>query len=294
MLREAALRLPFLAALVLVSFFGTYLLTALAPGDAAYQAMFNDEIVYTAERSRLGLDRTVTSRVLDRAAGLARLDLGTSRRFGRPVLPLVTEASAATARAGGTALLVALALGVPAGVASARARHRAVRRVAAGISLLLLSVPALVLALLLAVVFSALRIPAFLVMVLALAVPAAALIERLQSSAYETASSSLCLTAARARGVPEALVAWRHAWPLSLPSVIGVSALVASQLMSGSLAVEFVTGRQGLGRLMYDALVSRDLDLAAGCAGAAAVLVGVVTWAADLVHLAVDPRTATR
>jgi ABC-type dipeptide/oligopeptide/nickel transport system permease component len=290
MLRAAVVRLPFLLALVLVSFFGTYLLTGLAPGDAADGAMMRGMDAHGAERARLGLDVPLGSRVLTRAAALWRLDLGTSHRFGRPVLPLVVERAANTALAGGSALLLALAVGLPAGVVSARARHPLARALWAAMSLLLLSVPALVLALLLAVAFSAVRVPMLVVVVLSLALPAAAIIERLQSRAFETASGALCLTAARARGVPDARVAWRHAWPLSLPAVIGTTALLAGQVLSGSLAVELVTGWPGLGRLMLDALLARDLDLAAGCAGAAAVLVGTAAWTADVVHVLVDPR----
>lgn len=290
MVRRAALRLPLVAVLVLVAFAGTFLLTGLAPGDPAHEALLRGADAYAAERVRLQLDQPLGTRLLTRIGRLLQLDLGASRRFGRPVLPLVLERASSTALAGGAALALALAIGVPAGMASARSRHRAVRRGVAAASLMLLSVPSLVLAIVLSAAFATLRLPPLLVVVVSLALPAAAVIERLQSRAYASASEALCLTAARARGIPAHRIAWRHAWPLSLPAVIGVVALVASQVLSGSLAVEFVTGWPGLGRLTYDALMARDLDLAAGCAGAAAGLVGLATWASDVVQHAIDPR----
>lgn len=292
MLRVAVARLPFLGALVVAAFVGAYLLTALAPGDAAYEVLPRGRAAYENERARLGLDRPVSERFLERMARLAVLDFGTSSRFRQPVLPLVVERASRTLLAGGLALACALAIGIPAGVASARLRSRAVRGLISAVSLVLVSVPSLVSALLLAVLFTGMGVPALVIVVLALALPAAALVERLQESAYRDVSGGLQVTAARARGLSERRAAWRYAWPLSLPAVLGVVSLLASQLVSGSLAVEYVTNWPGLGLLTYDALRARDADLAAGCAAAAAVLVGLASLAADVVLAAIDPRVS--
>lgn len=294
MLRAAALRLPFLGMLVLVSFAGAYLLTALAPGDAASETLSQGRAAYESERARLGLDTPVSERFLNRMSGVARLDFGTSARFGRPVLPLVVERTSATLLAGSLALACALIVGIPLGVASARLRWRVARTLASGTSLVVVSVPSLVAALLLAVALAHARVPPLVVVVLALALPATALIERLQASAFREVAETPPVMAARARGLSARHAAWHHAWPLSLPAVLGVVSLVGSQLVSGSLAVELVTGWPGLGRLMYDALMARDVDLAAGCAAAAAVLVGLVSIVGDVAVAAVDPRVSVR
>lgn len=291
MLRVAFARLPFLGALVLAAFVGAYLLTALAPGDAAYELLPQGRAAYEQERIRRGLDRPVSERFRERLARLLVLDFGTSLRFGQPVLPLVVERASRTLLAGGLALVCALAVGIPAGVASARLRSRVARGLASSVSLVLVSIPALVSALLLAVLFTG-RLPDLVVVVLALALPAAALVERLQASAYRDVAGGLQVLAARARGLSERRAAWRYAWPLSLPPVLGVVSLLASQLVSGSLAVEFVTDWPGLGQLTYQALRARDADLAAGCAAAAAVLVGLASLTADLVLAAIDPRVS--
>jgi ABC-type dipeptide/oligopeptide/nickel transport system permease component len=291
MLRALAGRLLFALALVLVAFAGVYVLTALAPGDAlGERATEISTMAVEAERVRLGLDRPVLTRLGARLTRLLVLDLGTSLRFGRPVLPLVTERTIPTLQAGGAALLLALALGIPGGVLASRTRFRAVRRVIAGLSIVLLSMPALVIALLLAAIGSAARLPSFVVMTIALGLPAAALFERLQARALDEAFADPCLRAVRARGVPAAAVTWRHAWPLSLPSVLGLVGVVAGHLLSGALAIELVTARAGLGRLTFEALMARDLDLAAACAGAAALIVGLATFTADALQLWMDPR----
>lgn len=293
MLRALAGRLLFALALVLLAFAGVYVLTALAPGDPlAGGDGLQSSAALAAERARLGLDQPVVTRLGTRLARLATLDLGTSIRFGRPVLALVAERAASTVQAGGAALLLAVLIGIPAGVLASRTRHALVRQAIAGVSIVLLSLPALVVALLLAVVAASAGIPAFAVMTVSLALPAAALLERLQARAMDQAMGEPCLQAARARGVPGRVITWRHAWPLSLPSVLGVAGIIAGHLISGALAIELVTARSGLGRLTFEALMARDLDLAAGCAGAAALLVGIATFAADALHLWIDPRTA--
>jgi peptide/nickel transport system permease protein len=72
--------------------------------------------------------------------------------------------------------------------------------------------------------------------------------------------------------------------------VLGVFGIVIGALFSGSLAVEYVTAWPGLGRLMYDALTSRDLFLVAGCALAGAMILAAGNFVADVIRAAVDPR----
>lgn len=293
MLRRLAGRLVFALLLPILAFAGAFLLTALAPGDplAGRDAGVVSRQALAAERRQLGLDRPVAERLTRRMIGLAQLDLGRSIRYGRPVRALIVERVGSTLRAGGTALLVALLVGIPAGVVVAGRRRGAARQFVSAISLAVLSVPALVLALLLTTIGGLTPLPPFVIMTMALALPAAALLERAQARALREVLADTALRAARARGVPHLVVTWRHAWPLSLPAVLGIASIVGSQLLSGALAIELVTARSGLGLLTYEALLARDPDLAAGCAAAAALLVGLVTLTADALHLWVDPRT---
>jgi ABC-type dipeptide/oligopeptide/nickel transport system permease component len=208
------------------------------------------------------------------------------------VRSLVAQRAATTLQAGLAALLLALLVGVPAGVLASRSSSRFVRHGIAAVSILFLSVPALVVALLLAAIGMSSGLPAFMVMVISLALPAAALIERLQARALDGVRHERCLDAARARGVPRNVITWRHAWPLSLPAVLGLAGTIAGQLLSGALAIELVTARSGLGLLTFEALHARDLDLAAGCAGTVALIVGLVSFSADVVQVWIDPRVA--
>lgn len=291
MRRFLAGRLVFALALVLVAYIGVYLLTGLAPGDAAGDHL-GSEATLALQRARLGLDRPLLERLASRLWHLPSLDLGTSARFGQPVLALVAQRAASTVQAGAAALLLALVLGIPAGVLAARASSAVVRHCIATLSVLLLSLPALVMALLLLLLTSGTGLPSLVLMVVALALPAAALLERLQARALHGVLRDPCLTAARARGVPAAQVTWRHAWPLSVPAVLGLAGVIAGQLLSGALAIELIAVQSGLGMLTFDALQSRDVELAAACAAAVALIVSVVSLSADALHLWLDPRVS--
>ena len=105
---------------------------------------------------------------------------------------------------------------------------------------------------------------------LALALPVAAVLERLQSESIAGALAQPAALAARARGVPRHRVVWRHAWRQSLGPILAIYGIIVGTLFSGSFAVEIVTSWPGLGELMRQALIARDTYLVAGCAAAGA------------------------
>jgi peptide/nickel transport system permease protein len=125
---------------------------------------------------------------------------------------------------------------------------------------------------------------------LALALPLAAMLERLQSQATAEAMRAPDIVAAAARGIPTTRLIWLHAGRHALRSVLGVGGIIIATLFSGSVAVETMTAWPGLGRLMLEALTSRDLYLVAGCAMAGAAMVAAGNLVADLLRAASDPR----
>jgi peptide/nickel transport system permease protein len=127
---------------------------------------------------------------------------------------------------------------------------------------------------------------------LALALPAMGTLERLQADAVTQTLGERFMVAASARGVPDRSLLWRHAFRASLAPVLGVYAIIVASLFSGSFAVEIVTSWPGLGRLMFDALIARDIHLVAGCAVAGSCFLAAGSLAADAVLAWADPRTA--
>jgi ABC-type dipeptide/oligopeptide/nickel transport system permease component len=128
---------------------------------------------------------------------------------------------------------------------------------------------------------------------IALALPVAATLERLQSASMAEALARPSLLAAQARGLPNRRVIWHHGWRQSLGPVLALYGVIVGSLFSGSFAVEIVTSWPGLGALMVEALRARDTNLVAGCAAAGASFLAAGVLASDILHALVDPRVAT-
>jgi peptide/nickel transport system permease protein len=291
-----------LAALLLVFAVasGALLLAQLAPGDYAEQPGLSREQV-AAERHRLGLDRPFAAQYAGWLSRTLTLDFGESFQYRQPVLGLVRARAANTALLAVAALIVATLVGIPSGIFTGSRRGGAAVRLMRGASMLLLSVPPLISSLvLLAIAARTGWLPVsgmagprhFVVPTLALALPIAAMLERLQAQSIGDALNRPSAVAARARGIPDARIVWHHAWRQSLGPILAIYGVIVGSLFSGSFAVEIVTSWPGLGLLMQEALMARDTYLVAGCAAAGAAFLALGVLAADVAHAFVDPRVA--
>jgi peptide/nickel transport system permease protein len=307
LLRYLLRRLLLAAILVVVVSSAALMLVEAAPGDAV-SGFDLDPAAARAERERLGLDRPFLARYASWLGRAVRFDLGESIKYRRPVASLVAERAEKTALLGASALLLATLVGIPAGIFTG-SRRNAVTALARGVSLLLLSVPSLVTSfglLLLASRTGWLPVGGFstsgsdetiwtgarylILPTIALALPIAATLERLQSQALSDALADPCVRAALARGCSMRRVIWRHAFRLSLKPVLAIYGVIVGSVLSGSFAVEIVTSWPGLGALMYEALVARDLYLVAGCAAAGSVFLALGILLADIALAFADPR----
>ena len=286
------------------------LLATLAPGDYVTESMGlqarQETIAET--RARLGLDRSVGAQYRDWLSRAVRFDFGRSMQYDRPVLDLIPERAANTALLALSALALATIIGLPLGVITG-SRAGAVTGLIRSASLLLLSLPPLLTSLFL--VFVAARtgvlpvggmtssggghlLTHMVVPVAALALPLAAMFERLQSQAMSDIAGQPFVVATLARGVPRSRVVWRGALKNALRPIASVYGLVIGTLLSGSFAVEAITAWPGLGQLMLNALRARDVYLVAGCAAAGSIFLAAGTLVSDAALALVDPRTANR
>jgi peptide/nickel transport system permease protein len=272
-----------------------FVLVRIAPGDATTDLHLSrgGALAVADARARLGLDRPLLAHLGSWVTGLLTFDLGQSTVFGRPVADLVKERAGASAALASLSLLLAAAIGLPLGVLTASRPW--VAAAVAPISIALVACPPIiaVLALLLLAVgtgWLSIAPGSYAVPTLALALPLAAMLERLHSRAMAETLSSPDLLAAAARGVPRARLLWVHAARQSLRPVLGIAGAVVGTLFSGSLAVEMVTSWPGLGRLLFDAVAGRDLFLAAGCALIGAMFVALANLLADVARALIDPR----
>jgi peptide/nickel transport system permease protein len=299
--------------LVLGAASGAFLLTRLAPGDAVTpDGPIADPQRLQAQRERLGLNRPILEHYAAWLERAVRLDFGESIYYSRPVGDLMRERSVNTAILATSALALATLIGLPLGVYTATHSGGVGSRLARMVSMLLLSTPPLIGSLLLVLlaartgwvpsngmtsesglsgwrwlldVMAHLPVPA-----LALALPLAATLERLQSQSLVDVSHEPFLRASLARGVSRRNALIRHAWPASLGPLLGLYGVMIGALFSGSFVVEVVTAWPGLGRLMVDALGARDIYLVAGTAAAGAACLAAAMFVTDVVHAALDPR----
>jgi peptide/nickel transport system permease protein len=282
-------------------------------GSGAFDGIGQAPEITEAQRRARGFDRPFLVQYSEWMRGAARLDFGRSVAFERPVGALLADRLGPTVLLGLTSLTLALAIGLPAGVYTGASPSSVLARAIRAAALLLVSTPPLVTALALVLlaartgllpsggfepgagslgawIAGALRylpLPA-----LALALPVAATLERVQSRAVAAALQDPSIIAARARGIPAARTVWVHAWRLSLPPVLGLLGIIFGTVLSGSLIVEIVTTWPGLGGLMHQALVARDLHLAAACAAAGALFLAFGLSAAELALRLADPRAS--
>lgn len=290
-----------------------FVLIRLAPGDATFDEVLGQTVEQReAARRRLGLDQPLVVQYGRWLWNSLHLDFGQSSLYARPVGELVRERARNTVILATAALALAGLLGLAGGVYTATARRGLGVQVVRAASVVFLSMSPLLGSLLLLLVAArtgwlpaggmsslaggswwerwadvARHLP---VPVLALALPLAATIERVQHESLGGLLNQPFMHAAQARGLPWHAAVRRHAWPLSLGPVLALYGLMIGTLFSGSFAVEVVTAWPGLGRLLVDALRARDLFLAAGTAAAGAACLAVGTLAGDLVHAALDPR----
>jgi peptide/nickel transport system permease protein len=308
--RYVARRLAFAVFLVFAVSSASLLLARLAEGDYVTGTLGIEAHRETVEhaRARYGLDKPIAAQYRDWLVRALQFDFGNSLLYDRPVRDLVPERAANTAILAVTGLVIATLIGIPLGVISAT-RRGLVQTAIRTCSILLLSLPPLLTSLGLVLLaartgwlpISGMRsvggqdqfidlLRHLVVPAGALALPLAAMFERLQAQATSEVAGAPFVQAALARGVPERRIIWRDALKPSLVPVTSVYGLVIGTLLSGSFAVEVITSWPGLGSLMLDALRARDVYLVAGCAGAGALFLAAGTLISDLGLAMVNPR----
>src|SRR5215475_3278227 len=304
-------RLLFAVVLVFAVSSASLLLARLSPGDYVTESLGIQakRADIDAARERYGLNRSFAEQYASWLSGVVRLDFGRSMQYDRPVSELIPERAVNTGILALTALVVATLVGVPLGVVTGTRRDGVVSAAIRAVSVLLLSMPPLLTSLFL--VFLAARsgllpvggmtssnggelLSHMIVPVAALALPLAAMFERLQAQAISETIGQPYVLATLSRGVPETRVIWRDEFKNALRPIASIYGLVVGTLLSGSFAVETITAWPGLGQLMLNALRARDVYLVAGCAAAGSIFLAAGTLMSDAALALVDPRTAHR
>jgi len=288
----------------------------LIPGDPArlLSGQSADPKVLQAVRAEWGLDRPPLQRYLAFLRKVAAGDLGKSYVQRRDVTEILGEAFARTAFLAVAAVILAAAAGVGFGAAAARRGGAVDAAVTAG-TLAGVSVPTFWLGLLLMIVFAStlrwlpvsgygegmtilgVRAPAPANLVLpavTLAVFPAALLARVTRAAVLEQLGAEYVRAARARGIPPALVVWRHAFRNAVGSVATMVGLLLAGLLGGAVATETVFSWPGIGQVIFRALRERDLPVVEGAVLMLTAIFLAANLAVDLAYALTDPRVRRR
>jgi peptide/nickel transport system permease protein len=279
-----------------------FLLIHLVPGDPIAQMLGEGAPAsdIAATRHAYGLDAPFSEQYIHYWKGVVHGDLGRSIRYNQTVTKLIAQRYPYTLRLTLASLLVAILLSIPAGVRSARRRNRWDDRLLSVVSLFGLSFPNFALGPILILLFAIklgwlpvsgagsfanLVLPA-LTMGGALA---AILTRMVRTSMLEELSQDYIRTA-RAKGLPERTVVYRHALRNAMIPVLTVLGLQFGALLAGAIVTEKIFSWPGIGRLTVDAISARDYFLVQGCILAIGLTYVAVNFLTDVLYSVANPR----
>ena len=302
-----------LAALIPTIFFVTvivFCLQQLLPGDPATMLAGEDQdpTVVAYLKKKMHLDEPLPVRYGYWIAGVAHGDLGESLRIQQPVVSLIIQKLPVTLELAGLAIIISLAIGIPAGIASAVYKDTAWDYLANGFALWGLSTPNFWLGILMILLFSvqlgwlpasgyvspaedlranlaAMIMPAF---VLGNAI-AAVLMRHTRSAMLQVLSSDYVRTA-RAKGLTEKKVILKHALRNAMTPIITLGALEFGTLLSGAVLTEQVFSIPGFGKLIVDAVFNRDYAVVQGVVLFTSSVYILLNLLADLAYFLANPR----
>jgi len=299
-IRRLLLAIPVLVGVSVITFATLHLI----PGDPARTLLFGTQAspAQVAALSRqLGLDRPVPVQYWEYLVRLVHGNLGQSYINQLPVASEIGQRLPSTVELALAALVVALVIGVPAGLVAGIRPGTWLDRVATGGAVLGVAVPYFWLALLLVLVFSVqLRLvpslgtgglASMILPAIALGWGFAAMIARLLRAGLVGVYGQPYVAAARARGLSEprilATTVVRNACG---PMVAGLGLQIGS-LLAGAVAIEVIFGRAGIGSLLYNAISSKDIPTVQGGVLFIAVIYVALNLIVDVLKAVIDPRT---
>jgi len=317
MIRFTAIRLVEIAAMLVLMSFVIYGLIGLMPGDPIDLMLGADPHLTAADVARLkqlyGVDRPLIDRYLAWAQAALSGDLGYSRLFSSPVAATLLPRLGNSLVLLGSSFVIAFAAALGLGIAAARRPHS---RLDAAINLGCfagVSVPTFWLALILILIFAqglgwlpaggtgdaaqggaAEKARHLVLPVATLTIASLGGYTRYVRAAMRDALGQDHIRTARAKGASEARVVWRHALRGALVPIATILALSFGSLVSGALVTEEMFAYPGMGKLIFDAVMGNDYNLALAALLLATAVTMLANLAADLAYAWLDPRVSYR
>jgi oligopeptide transport system permease protein len=306
--RRLIVAIPTLLAIIAAAF----VLMHLAPGGPFTKERQMPPEIERRLEAQYGLDLPIGEQLIryltgspERGGGLLRGDLGPSMTYkDKEVIDIIAEGAPTSLVLGLGAMTFALIVGGFLGVMAALRQNKAQDYLVMAIAILGVCLPPLVvgplLQLWLGIELHWLPVQGlyrdefglrYLILpVLTLALPLTAIVSRLMRASMIEAMRSNAIRTARAKGLPEAQVVWRHALPIALLPIVSYAGPALAAVMSGSFVVETVYGLPGIGKQFVIAAQQRDYTLVMGVVLVYSFFIIILNMAADLMYRVLDPR----
>lgn len=287
-----------------------FFVTEILPGDTATfilgQRATPENLA--ALRNQLGLNQPIHQRYIAWITGLLQGDWGNSLLLKMPVLPILIDRLYNTAILAGLALLVGIPLGIFLGIIAGLNRGSWLDQLVLIVTILTVSLPSFVIAIFLVIIFAAWLqwLPASSLVrgqanlmdnITVLILPTLTLVFEMLAHITRHTRSSLIevldsdyLRTAKSKGLSQHLIILRHALPNALLPTISIIALNVGWLLSGAVLVETVFAYPGLGRLMLQAISSRDIPLLQAITLVMAIAFTLANLVADLLYMWLNPQ----
>jgi peptide/nickel transport system permease protein len=300
-LRRLAVALAVMLTVAVVSFLLLHLSGDLATAIAGPESSAAD---VEKIRVQYGLDRPMVTQFVEWLGSALQLDFGRSFYFQNTVMELVGERLPITLKLGAVSLLLAVAVAIPLGVAAALYRDTWVDRLALLVATIGQAMPNFWFALALIVVFSVglkwLPVAGntswqnFVLPAVALGYYAMPSLMRLTRAGMLDVMGSDYIRTARAKGLSPARVVFKHALRNAIIPVVALAAVELGFMLGGSVVIESVYSLQGLGQLAWDSIARNDYPVVQAVVLIIATFYIALTFVADVLNAALDPRMRTR
>lgn len=306
MLAQVVRRLFVAIPTMLLIIAGAFYLMHAAPGGPFTKERQVPEAIEQRLEAQFGLDLPIEQQLLRYVGGLLRGDLGPSMTYkDKEVVEILAEGAPTSAILGLSAMALALLVGGGLGVAAALRQNKAQDYLVMALAIAGVCLPPLVIGPLLQLLLGVewgwlptaglhrdefglryLALP-----VLTLSLPLIAIISRLMRASMIEALRSNSIRTARAKGLPEAQVIWRHALPIAMLPIVSYAGPALAGAMAGSFVVETVFQLPGIGKQFVLAASQRDYTLVMGVVLVYSFLIILLNLAADLGYRVLDPRS---
>ncbi|HEY5893947.1 MAG TPA: ABC transporter permease [Chthoniobacterales bacterium] len=285
----------------------TFIAINTASGDPALVILGGDEAAVSKQaldqvRMEYGLDRPLLDQYLRYMVRLAGGDMGESYRLHIPVTKAIAQQIGATIALTVPASITAVVLAIVIALLTAR-RSNWIRSLSSNSELVISSMPSFVVGILLLLVFSFQfhLLPAsgsrdwqsLVLPTLAVALPISAVLAQVLRQELEDILEMPFILTARARGMRDASVRLLHALRHAMIPVITLSGFIFASLLGGTVVVETLFSRQGVGRLLADAVTNKDIPLVLGVTTLSAIIYVTVNLLVDIIYTFIDPRVKT-